>query len=73
MKNAESAPSSTSPALVGPPVPHARAVTRASATSRAAPRALLTEPRRSRVAAITGAAVGVLTVAIKALSPFTPV
>lgn len=40
-------------------------------TSRAAPRALLTEPLRSRVAVITGALSGVLAVAISALRPFT--
>jgi len=45
-------------------------VARASATSRAAPRA---EPFRSRVAAITGADSGVDTVAITAFNPFTPV
>jgi hypothetical protein len=42
-------------------------------TSRAAPRAEFAEPRRSLVAAITGAATGVDTVAISALRPFTPV
>jgi len=72
VKNAESARSSTSPPPCGPPAPAARAATRASLTSRAAPRALLTEPLRSRVAVITGALSGVLAVAISALRPFTP-
>ena len=47
-------------------------VARASATSRAAPRAELVEPLRSWVAAITGADSGVDTVAITAFNPFTP-
>ena len=46
-------------------------MTSASATSRAAPRAELTEPFRSRVAAMTGAASGVDTVAMSAFKPFT--
>lgn len=54
------------------PPPARRAVTIASATSRAAPRAEFVAPRRSRVPTITGAAVGELTVAISAFSPFTP-
>ena len=48
-------------------------MTSASATSRAAPFAEFVDPFRSRAAAITGAADGVETVAISALSPFTPV
>jgi len=48
------------------------AVTSASATSRAAPRAEFAPPLRNRVATITGAASGVLTVAISAFRPFTP-
>jgi len=46
-------------------------VTNASATRRAAPRAEFVDPFRSRVAAITGAAAGVLIVASSALMPFT--
>ncbi len=65
--NAESARVITSPVA-----PHARAVASASVTSRAAPRAELVGPRRSLLAAITGAPNGVDTVAISALSPFTP-
>ena len=45
----------------------------ASATSRAAPLALLVEPLRGRAAAITGADEGVDTIAISAVKPFTPV
>ena len=52
-----------------PLAPAARAVTRASVTSRAAPRTEFTAPRRSRVATIIGAASGVETVAISALTP----
>ena len=43
-----------------------------SPISRAAPCAEATLPFRSRVAAITGAEVGVLIVASWAFSPFTP-
>ena len=60
-----------SPESPAPPAPQARAVTSASVISRAAPRAEFTEPFRSRVAAITGAARGVLTVAINAFRPLT--
>ena len=52
-------------------MPAARAVLIASATSQAAPRALAALPPRSRVAAITGAAIGVQTVAASAFSPRT--
>jgi len=48
------------------------AVTSASASSREAPRALLTDPLRNQQAAITGAASGVLTVASSTFRPFTP-
>jgi len=48
-------------------------VARASATSLAGPRAEFADPFRSLVAAITGAASGVDSVAIIALRPFTPV
>jgi hypothetical protein len=47
-------------------------VTKASATSRAAPRAELADPFRSRVATISGADDDVETVASSALRPFTP-
>lgn len=49
----------------------ARVVDRASATSRAAPRAEFALPLRSRVPTITGALIGVVRVAISALSPLT--
>jgi hypothetical protein len=58
-------------ARIRPVAPHRFVVARASATSRAAPRAELVEPFRNRVAAITGADVGVDTVAGSAFSPFT--
>jgi len=48
------------------------AVTRASATGRAAPLAEFVRPRRSRVAAITGAETGVEQVASNAFKPLTP-
>jgi len=54
-----------------PVAPALRAVTRASATRRAAPLAEFVGPRRSRVAAITGADSGVETIASNALSPLT--
>ena len=56
-----------------PVAPAALAVTSASATNRAAPRAETVEPFRSRDAAITGAQVGVETIASSALRPLTPV
>ena len=56
----------------GPPAPAFLAVLSASATSRAAPRALLVDPLRNREATITGAESGLDTVAISAFSPFTP-
>ena len=49
-----------------------RTVRRASATIRPAPRAEPAEPLRSRVATITGAPPGAVTVAADALSPRTP-
>ena len=49
--------------------PHRRAVAIASRSIRTAPWAEGAAPRRSRVAAITGAASGVLIVASWALSP----
>jgi hypothetical protein len=55
------------------PPPLAFVVARASATNRAAPRAELAPPFRSRVAAISGADVGVDSVAINAVKPLTPV
>jgi len=55
------------------PAPTRRAVARASASNRAAPRAEFADPRRNRLAAITGAAVGVDSTASSALSPLTPV
>jgi hypothetical protein len=58
--------------ISNPVAPTFLAVTSASATSRAAPRAEFVDPRRSLVAAITGAASGVLIVAISAFNPFTP-
>ena len=48
-------------------------MTRASATSRAAPRAEFADPFRSRVATITGAEDGVDAVARNAFNPSTPV
>jgi hypothetical protein len=61
----------TSPSAFGPPAPAARAVVSAWRTNDAAPRAELTAPLRSRDAAITGAAIGVDTVASSALRPLT--
>ena len=52
--------------------PALAAVTRASATRRAAPLAQFAAPRRSRVAAITGAETGVETTASNAFRPLTP-
>jgi len=52
-----------------PPALAARAVRTASATSRAAPRALFAEPLRSRVPTFSGAANGLDTVAISAFHP----
>jgi len=54
-----------------PVAPALAAVTRASATRRAAPLAKFVAPRRSLVAAITGADRGVEQVASNALSPLT--
>jgi len=48
-----------------------RAVASESVISRAAPRAELVDPVRSRVAAITGAAIGVEMIASSALRPST--
>jgi hypothetical protein len=61
----------TNPAPSEPPAPQARAVVSDSRSKEAAPRAELTAPRRSRDAAITGAATGVETVASSALRPLT--
>jgi hypothetical protein len=47
------------------------AVVSVAATNDAAPRTELVEPFRSRVAATTGAAVGVLRVPINAFNPLT--
>src|SRR5450756_418045 len=54
-----------------PVAPALRAVTSASATRRAAPLAEFVAPRRSRVAAITGAETGVETIASSAFKPLT--
>jgi hypothetical protein len=53
--------------------PAARAVVMASATKLAAPLAEPALPRRNRVPAITGAAIGVETVASKGCNPRTRV
>jgi hypothetical protein len=58
-------------ATIGPEAPHRRAVAKVAATNDAAPRAELVEPFRSRVAAITGAEVGVDTVPTSAFNPLT--
>src|SRR5664280_1373987 len=70
--NAESARSTTRPSPCGPPAPAAFAAASASATSRGAPRAEFVEPFRSRVATITGAASGLLTVASSAFQALHP-
>jgi len=57
--------------VISPPAPQALAVTNASATNRAAPRTELVPPRRSLVAAITGAHTGVDTIASNAFKPLT--
>ena len=57
--------------MIIPVAPALRAVTRASATNRAAPFAEFVAPRRSRVAAITGAETGVETTARSAFKPLT--
>src|SRR5450759_106862 len=72
MENAESARSTTRPSPFGPPAPAAVAAASASATSRGAPRAEFVEPFRSRVATITGAASGLLTVASSAFKALHP-
>ena len=56
-----------------PVAPDAVAVMSASATNRWAPFALFVDPLRSRVAVMTGALVGVLTIPISAFRPLTPV
>jgi hypothetical protein len=56
-----------------PQAPQRRATCNASVTKVAAPRASGRSPRRSRVAAITGAANGVEAVATNAFNPLTPV
>src|SRR5664280_413766 len=71
-ENAESARSTTRPSPCGPPAPAAVAAASASATSRGAPRAEFVEPFRSRVATITGAASGLLTVAGSAFQALHP-
>ena len=57
--------------MIVPVQPHARAVPIAWAARLAAPRAEAAFPPRSRVATITGAAIGVLTTAASAFSPRT--
>ena len=57
--------------MIVPAQPHSRAVVMARAARLAAPRAEAALPPRSRVAAITGAAIGVLMVAASAFSPRT--
>ena len=54
-----------------PVAPALRAVTSASATNRAASLAEFVGPRRSQVAAITGAEIGVETIASSAFRPLT--
>ncbi len=57
--------------MIFPVQPQARAVAMARAARLAAPRAEAALPPRSRVAAITGAAIGVLMTAASAFSPRT--
>ena len=57
--------------MICPVQPHARAVPIACAAMLAAPRAEAAFPPRSRVAAITGAAIGVLMTAASAFRPRT--
>ena len=57
--------------MIVPVQPHSRAVPMARAARLAAPRAEAAFPPRSRVAAITGADSGVLTIAASAFSPRT--
>jgi hypothetical protein len=56
---------------MSPVTPASRAVLIASTTSEAAPRTDVALPERSRAATITGAAIGVATVAASTLSPRT--
>jgi hypothetical protein len=58
--------------VTNPVPPQALAVTRASATIRAARRAELVGPRRNRVATTTGAEIGVDTIASNAFKALTP-
>ncbi len=57
--------------MIIPVHPHARAVPMARAARLAAPRAEAAFPPRSRVAAITGAAIGALMTAASAFRPRT--
>src|SRR3954452_18102794 len=65
LEDAESARATTSPVA-----PHRAAMVRVSATSRAAPRVELVGPLRRRVAAMTGAEIGVDTIPTSAFNPF---